>query len=200
MTTLHDFTDVLYAVFERSVADTNSYFQSRTKELHGEEIDPRPEPHAYSMLVRYIACELFVGGEYSSVPYRFERLPNNGMRFEHGGYEVRVWKADDGELPAPGPSRSRQDYYQQPLFADLSPKKLAVLWESLPTGAVTLILACPKGDGEPWQSGQSHWEVTIPHPASNISGAQQAPGADSAQNDDFDDLRFNEETGEGGDD
>jgi hypothetical protein len=27
---------------------------------------------------------------------------------------------------------------------------------------------CPKGSGNPWEAGQAHWQIEIPHPADSI--------------------------------
>ena len=188
-------TDLLYMVLEKAVAEAQNYLETKTCEIRGigpDEIEI--DPYAFSQLVRFHASEMLDSKAYSDIGYLLERLPNSGMLVRFAGRQIRIWKADEGKLPAPGNSRAKQDFYQQPLFDDDTPRKLAVLWESYRSGEVLLILACPKGNGEPWESGQSHWEVTVPHPA-EVKRANPTQTADMG---DFDDLRFNRETGTGG--
>lgn len=181
---LRPILDVLYPIFERAVAETQKYMHSKMEEFRGSDRELPLDPYVFSQLVRFHASELLDSKEVASVGFLFHRLPNSGIYIEYRGYQIRVWKADEGQFPAPGNSHAKQDFYQQELFPEIRPRKLAVLWESLINGAVSLILACPSGEGDPWQPGQSHWEVTVPHPAQSI----QAGGAHN-QSDDFEDLQ-----------
>jgi hypothetical protein len=177
--------DILYPIFERAVAETQKYMQSKMEEFRGCDKELPLDPYVFSQLVRFHASELIDSKEFTPIGFLFHRLPNSGMYIEYKGYQVRIWKADEGQLPAPGNSLAKQDFYQQELFPEIRPRKLAVLWESFVNGAVSLILACPSGEGDPWQSGQSHWEITVPHPAQSIH-ADQA----NLASEDFDDLEL----------
>ena len=177
--------DVLYPIFEKAVAETQKYMQSKIEEFRGIDTEIPLDPYVFSQLVRFHASELLDSKELVSVGFLFHRLPNSGIFLEYKGYQIRVWKADEGQLPAPGNSHAKQDFYQQELFPEIRPKKLAVLWESVVNGAVSLILACPSGEGDPWQPGQSHWEITGPHPAQLIEAEPMR-----STTDDFDDLEL----------
>jgi len=191
---LQPLTDTLYVVFESAVVEAQNYLEAKTAQIRGgESADQRMDPYVFSQLVRFYASEVLDSRQYAGVGYFLERLPNCGILLNFAGRQIRVWKADEGQLPAPGNSRAKQDFYQQALFPDDVPRKLAVLWESYRSGQVVLILACPKGDGEPWESGQSHWEITIPHPAERAKTAS----AIASDADDFEDLRFKRRTGTG---
>jgi hypothetical protein len=189
--------DALYDVFEKADLTARSYLRERAVEFHGDSGRGYLEPFAFSMLVRYNACELLQSGHYGSVGFRFERLANNGMALEYKGYKIRVWKADEGEIPAPGSSAARQEFYQQTLlFSDSPVMKLAILWESFDDGRVALILAAPRFDGLPYQAGQAHWEIPVVHPGQQRVGDSVIEEAEVAL-DDFSDIDFNEKTGSG---
>jgi hypothetical protein len=191
---LRPLLDVLYDVFEKAVAKTISYLQGTMLELHGTANECPPDPYVFSQLVRFHASELLDSQRASDLGFLLRRLPNSGIFLEYRGYQIRVWKADEGQLPAPGNSQAKQDFYQQEFFADIRPRKLAVLWESFINGEVSLILACPKGEGDPWEIGQSHWEISVPHPAQALISAEAL-----AQNvDDFEDLEPVHKTGKRG--
>jgi hypothetical protein len=191
---LKPLTDALYEVIERAVADAQAYLDAKRVELRGPDGDDAIDPYVFSQLVRFYASELLASSSFAELGYRLERLPNCGIYLEYLGYLIRLWKADEGKLPAPGASLSKQDFYQQPLFAEDRPRKLAVLWETYKSGKVSLILACPSGEGEPWQPGQSHWELTIPHPATTSEQVRESVAVD-----DFDDLTFDRKINESDD-
>jgi hypothetical protein len=196
LATIRPLVDSLYGIFEHAVADAQNYLEAKTAELRGTNGDQTIDPFVFSQLVRFYAAEILGSSRAAELGYRFERLPNCGIFLEYEGYQIRIWKADEGKLPAPGYSQAKQDFYQQPLFADVLPAKLALLWESYRNGQVVLILACPHGDGNPWETGQSHWHVTVPHPATRRRGTA------ASSTDDFDDLGFkgDQGTGKDGDD
>ena len=54
--------------------------------------------------------------------------------------------------------------------------KLAIIWDTTNKGTLrNLMLVCPKGDGNPsTEIGQVHWQIEIPHPATNIKAAEAA--------------------------
>jgi hypothetical protein len=118
-------------------------------------------------------------------------LANNGVRVLVEGTKLGVWKADrEGGLPAPGQSRSRCEYYVQPLIPrllsddDSLPPKLAVLWHHNANGLLELQLVCPKGFRKFWESAETHWSIHVPHPAQSVTNVTDF----SAQHDDLDEI------------
>jgi hypothetical protein len=104
-------------------------------------------------------------------------LPNNGLSLSYRGdhlYVLRLLKAQEGQLPAPGASRARQAFWHQqllfdydaPAAAELRPSlNLLVLWEA--DAAYTLrrlSLVCPKVGGLTRESVAAYWVAEIPHP------------------------------------
>ena len=110
---------------------------------------------------------------------------------------LRVLKALEGQLPAPGVSRARQAFWQQQLLfdydapsaAELRPSlNLLVLWEA--DAAYTLRrlwLVCPRVGGLSRESVAAYWLTEIPHPTVWRSTAAEArPEAPVEGSDDLD--------------
>jgi hypothetical protein len=142
----------------------------------GKKIDPFLFPN----LVRYYALERLEPVSLEIDRFLVNRLSNNGISVRYGEYHMRIWKADEGELPPPGYSQTKVDFYEQrELFPGMRYLKLAVIWDVTSAGTLKkLLLVCPKGDGPPFANGQAHWQIEIPHPVTAISAdkelAQQA--------------------------
>lgn len=105
--------------------------------------------------------------------FRTEPLARNGLYItEFRGLEIRVFKADDGVLPAPS-SRAKHDFYQQLTLAVFEPAqflKLVVLWDvNGPYNLSQLTLACPRSSDMTRGSVEAHWYAPIPYPIPVIS-------------------------------
>ena len=114
--------------------------------------------------------------EEAGEAYAFQTLPNNGLSLSYRGdhlYVLRILKALEGQLPAPGASRARQAFWQQQLLfdydapsaAELRPSlNLLVLWET--DAAYTLrrlSMVYPKIGALTRESVAAYWMTEIPH-------------------------------------
>jgi hypothetical protein len=177
---LSDYTPTIYRIFEAAIHESRAYFEE-----HGEEIDR----YLFPNLVRYHALRLFGRDENKNGDYSIIRLSNNGIKIAHRACLIRIWKADEGELPAAGDSETKLDYYYQPYLPNFFeetgvPPKLAIIWDlDFGFNLNKLILACPKGSENPYQPGEAHWYVEIPHPVA-------AAEVFTSTNQDVDDLEL----------
>jgi hypothetical protein len=166
----------LYTALEWATQQTRAYFDAE-----GTPIDR----HLAPSLVRYQAKRALArlghaAQEEEGEAYAFQTLPNNGLSLSYRGdllYVLRILKALEGQLPAPGASRARQAFWQQqmrfdydaPSAAELRPSlNLLVLWET--DAAYTLrrlSLVCPKVGALTRESVAAYWTIEIPHP--NVS-------------------------------
>jgi hypothetical protein len=111
---------------------------------------------------------------------------------------LRILKALEGQLPAPGASRARQAFWQQQLIfdyaapsaAELRPSlNLLVLWET--DAAYTLrrlSLVCPKVGALTRESVAAYWMTEIPHP--NVGRPTSAASMPEAPVEGRDDLEI----------
>ena len=172
----------LYTALEWATQQTRVYFQAE-----GAPVDR----HLAPSLVRYQAKRQLARlghdvQEEEGEGYAFQPLPNNGLSLSYRGdllYVLRVLKALEGQLPAPGASRARQAFWHQQLLfdyaapsaAEMRPSlNLLVLWEA--DAAYTLrrlSLVCPKVGALTRESVAAHWAVEIPHPS--LAWARAAP-------------------------
>ena len=166
----------IYTALEWATQQTRAYFDAE-----GMPVDR----HLAPSLVRYQAKRSLArlghaAQEEDDEAYAFQTLPNNGLSLSYRGdllYVLRILKALEGQLPAPGALRARQAFWHQqllfdydaPSVAQLRPSlNLLVLWET--DAAYTLrrlSLVCPKVGGLMRESVAAYWTIEIPHP--NVS-------------------------------
>ena len=138
-----------------------------------------------------------------------EAVPLSGVAFRWAGYYIRVLKADEGALPAPGRSERKQHFYcqtQLSLFsveageAELDPEiNLVVLWD-VTRGSfnnLTLMLACPRAGGITRDSVEAYWYRPLEHPTQD--GATQQNLANTEIGSDDLDIHDLPEEGTGSD-
>ena len=143
-----------------------------------------------SSIVRYHAKIELVNlgelvGDDEEVDSVLKYAPNIGLHISHGRYNIRILKSDNGNLPVPGQSLKRRNFYQQitmdfssPGGKDQSPVNLIILWDvSYPYHLSGLSLACPMGGDFTRESVVAHWVRLIPQ--SILSGNRKivAPSA-----------------------
>jgi hypothetical protein len=161
----------LYTALEWATQQTRAYFDAE-----GTPVDR----HLAPSLVRYQAKRYLARLGHAAQEdeaYAFQTLPNNGLSLSYRGdllYVLRILKALEGQLPAPGASRARQAFWHQQLIfdyaappvAELRPSlNLLVVWET--SAAYTLrrlSLVCPKVGGLTRESVAAYWTIEIPHP------------------------------------
>lgn len=156
----------VYNALERAIEESNSYFSEQEHVI---------DPFLFPNLVRYNALQHLEDAQKEVDGLHIEKLSNNGIFMRFMGYRIRVWKADEGELPAPGNGDGRLKFFEQPdLFPGMRFMNLAIIWDATSKGTLkNLMLVCPKGDGNPSNvTGQAHWQIEIPHPATQVAAAE----------------------------
>jgi hypothetical protein len=109
-----------------------------------------------------------------------ERVNLCGLSLKLPNYYIKMWKAADDGLPAPGHSEPKQEFYQQPLFPNDGenplPLHLIVIWNvDSQKNLSSLWLICPKNGDE--RSAEAHWCVKIPDPISTATGSPPSEGS-----------------------
>ena len=156
---------------------------------------------------------LHVKSELVGLSFDCRNIPNTGIFFTYGRYPIRVLKADEGELPVPGKSRKRQDFYGQAPSLELFPLEtqrqtdgpnLVYLWDVNKGYFVdSLKLICPKAGGGTKGSVETHWEDILLSPEqwareqgerglNEIQALEQKEAAASVEDrleDDLDEIR-----------
>ena len=100
-----------------------------------------------------------------------KHLNNNGLQFKGDGWKLRVLKAFRQQIPGPGRSNARRAFFYQPAFPGMEKTKLRLvaLWETDETGSLSdVFLAMPRGASNAWENCDSHWQVSLEHPAKSI--------------------------------
>jgi hypothetical protein len=142
------------------------------------------------------------------VEFEPEYLPNLGLSVAVERIRFRVLRSNNGSLPAPGPSKKRQQFYAQQgsLFPadkndeaskDLPRANLVLHWNTDDEYNLTRVsLACPTGGGIKTNSVEAEWDEVIWRRESNLNAGTQA----EAKADELDIHldKSEEETGTGG--
>jgi hypothetical protein len=130
-------------------------------------------------LVRFYALqELKRSGQDAyedSVGVDFPNIPNNGIHISYDNYEIKILKSNRGEIPVPGNSKSRRNFYDQPELLNHTINQddnvdhkninlnLLLLWDVItPYNLDILTLACPKQGDKSRDSVEAHWHCRIP--------------------------------------
>lgn len=173
---------IIWSAIDSATTEAREFFDSREK-----NIDRCLAP----CLVRY-HTKLFLTKEGQDVEeeemveaddYDLVNVPNNGLYLEYGKYRIRILKSDSGELPAPGISKKRQDFWSQrqtDMFEYLKNEyseitsesriNLIVLWDVFENyGLSSLHLACPQSGGTTKESVSTHWTVSVPNPITTMT-------------------------------
>jgi hypothetical protein len=197
---LQPIVPALYRSIEGALQKTREFF-----ETEGAQVDRSLAPN----LVRYYTKSFLAaegqGTSYeedtdANDDYELQFLPNNGLCLTYDRHEIRILKADDGGLPVPGPSKSRQAFWKwngQQSFnfsydddppaeneQELPSLHLVVLWDvnSLYT-LNRLLLGCPTSGETTKESVSAYFLEEIPHPVETIDAASM-----SGQDPTLDDL------------
>ena len=191
---LQPIVPLVYRAMEGALQKTREFFEDRNV-----EVDRSLAPN----LVRYFAKEFLVAEgqvvieeeEADTADYELQPLPNNGLCLSFGRHEIRILKSDDGELPAPGQSKSRQTFWNwngQQSFnfsygdepASTSEEEfpnlhLIILWDVAPVKYTLkkLLLGCPTSGDTTKESVSAYFLEEIPHPIEAIDLALTSNGA-----------------------
>ena len=146
----------LYRSIEEGIAESRTFFEDK---------DKAPDPWLYAHIVRMRICWNL--SELADGNLQFEQtvLPMSGVEIKYRkDIVIKVLKADGGEMPAPGRSPRRQEFYNRNLFGtDLEVFDLpswALLWDT--DGEIKLVF--PKDAQQPWKAGSQRMSIVLPHP------------------------------------
>jgi hypothetical protein len=159
----------IYRAFEHGVYKGKTHFE-------GESLDW--DASAFSTIVRLHAKSYLKTKNLDAV--EIEQVNLSGLSLRVPKYQIKMWKSEGSDLPVPGDSEPKQEFYQQPLFPngteDPNPLRLAVLWNiDWQKNLVAVWLVCPKFGDEKY--AEAHWCVKIPDPALASVAAATAPVA-----------------------
>jgi hypothetical protein len=158
-------TRLIYEAIDVGVQEAKAYFGKRNLEI---------EPHLAASIVRHEAT-LYIDKKAPGIDglQREKKLANCGLHLLYGAYAIKVWKSDEGDIPSPGSSKTKQSYYQQTIagWAELVGEdesgyvNLIIAWDvSRNYLMMGLTLAYPKDVGD-YRSPELHWKLPVPHPA-----------------------------------
>ena len=158
---------------EEATRVCKDYFSDR-----GEEVDN----YFFSPMVRYLTKRsLALLGftarydvlDFNEATPHLEVLANNGLEIKFEGYCFRLLKTGGGELPVPGPSQKKQEFYRQlplPLgwptteSEEAYPNRI-IMWQvDGEHKLVQLYLAAPKAGQTSKESVDAYYLVPIPYP------------------------------------
>lgn len=164
MRLLAPLTRVLFASFDRNTERACHFFESASKSIN---------PYLYPELVRYWVRE-DLKEHYKVVgDIICEDITKNGISVVFGGRRIRIWKAKEDELPAPGRSQVKKAFLGQQLSFYISNEgvlkqienNLAILWVVDSRRRLDkLFLALPESVEDDWVPAKAHWIDPIPNP------------------------------------
>ena len=161
---------VVYSALHHGIFKTKEFFDQQQKEEQ-KIVNRFLAPN----LVRYYTIQALeqkgqvVASDTDSLDLK--TVPNNGICFSYEKYDIRILKSYNGDLPVPGHSKSRQEFYHQlSLNLNVNDKdedagrvNLLILWEVNPLYNLEILsMACPKAGGETKESVIAHWHCKIP--------------------------------------
>jgi hypothetical protein len=169
---------LLFEAFESAAEQACQFFEARATPVN------RP---LFPALVRYHARELLEQRGQTVDELDSEDIGNNGLCLIHRARRIRVWKAEDDELPPPGTSRLKSLFLNQQLGLflpeDNTPSSiqlnLALLWNVDSNFRLkALHLACPRSAFHMWSPAEAWWTVRLTHPGSAASADIPEPLSD----------------------
>ncbi len=157
-----------YSALDIGVYKTHEFFENEKK----KEINRYLAPN----LVRYYTLQVLNGLGHEAEEdnnISLENVANNGIYIKYDRYNIRILKSNPGEIPVPGISKARQDFYHQGLLNYPSNENdnnglieinLLLLWsvKYKPYSLGNLSLACPKAGQSTRDSVLFHWHDEIP--------------------------------------
>jgi len=175
-----DLEELIFAVhgaFEDAPRQAKEFFEGQNRKV---------DQFLVNDLIRYYVKQYLIQFAFDvTEDYGVNDLPNNGLSVGYKGYQVRILKADKGDLPVPN-SDKKIEFYSQQLSLDslldeqgnviyaLKPNVL-ILWEL--TGSYDfsrLYLACPKTGGRTRESVTAHFNEAIEHLAYSLRSEKAA--------------------------
>ena len=85
----------IWSALDSAILETKEFFEER-----GAPIDRSLAPNLIRYVVkRRLNAQGQIAEDEESLDYEMQTLPNNGLCMEYGRYQLRILKADNGELP-----------------------------------------------------------------------------------------------------
>lgn len=176
---LEELIFIIHGAFEDVPRMAKQFFADRKEDVDSFLVND---------LIRYYVKRYLSGRNFDvTEDYQLDYLPNNGLSLKYKGYHIRILKADHGDLPIPGRSNIKQQFYAQQLSLD----SLLYVDENLPEGSLRpnvlilwelsknydfkrLYLACPKSGNEKRKSVSAYFNEPIEHVAYSIKADKPA--------------------------
>ncbi len=161
MTELSEHLAAIHRAFEHGVFKARNHFETESLSH---------DPSAFPTIVRLHAKDYLKKKGMDAV--NIEDVSLCGLSLKLPKFLIKMWKSDDSELPVPGHSAPKQQFYTQQLAfpqgegePTFFPLHLVVLW-NLDTyhNLSRLWLVCPKGGDD--KTAQAWWAKRIPDPTS----------------------------------
>lgn len=151
----------VYAYVEGGVQDSFLYFEQRSTHI---------DPWLFSHQVRRHVCDKLDELMPSGVGFFRVPQPLSGVEIKYQRKTIKVFKADDGHIPAPGQSRRRREFYNKNLYgSDVEVFDLiswTVVWDvDVAYNLNRIQLICPKATTNIWKPGSQRLAIDLPHPA-----------------------------------
>ena len=128
----------IHRAFEHGAFKAKNHFDTENIEI---------DSSAFSTLVRLHARDYLKKKGFDAL--EVEHVNLCGLSLKLPNYYIKMWKAVDDGLPAPGHSEPKQEFYQQPLFPNDGenplPLHLIVIWNvDSQKNLSSLWLICPQ--------------------------------------------------------
>lgn len=140
------------------------------KYFEADDKDKPPDKYLASHIARFQArkylAEAGAAVEQEGGGFDMSSLALSGLLMRVGRYRIRIWKADDDEIPAPGQSEERKKFFQQmPLSNAVDGERvvnLIVAWDAgSPYSLASLEIACPIRGEESRDSVVYEWRTPL---------------------------------------
>ena len=173
---------LLWEALEAGTSQATSFFASNTG---------RFSPSLFAHLVRWFGGSFLQDKGLFLEEFEPEEMLSDGLCFVFHSRRYRVWKSKNGELPPPGPSQAKRDFYNQRsaqprlfvLDGEVSVElNLGALWSVGSSHRLSsLRLVCPRWASFDGLRAAEWWNVELPHPATLV--APVSPDSASPQAD-----------------
>lgn len=158
----------IYTALDSGIFKAREFFQKQENEDE-KKVDRYLAPNIVRFhAVRYLRRAGQDAYDDNENEMNMSLIPNNGIHVNYGRYKIKILKSNKGDLPIPGHSLSRRNFYDQPFLRyvdneDFLDIKLILLWnvdQSYTLGKLSL--ACPKSGELTRESVSHHWHCNIP--------------------------------------
>lgn len=169
--------DLLYLKLDEALGIALPYFDGAEGGIDSSLLPNLVRYHLRMLLQAHgvQATEVDDFDDFEATP-DLKRLANNGLELLllDGQIRLRIRMHDKGRLPVPGPSRTLQAFYHQPLWhEDGAPEeiRLVATWGYKVTGLACMTLHCPRTGATTRHSVSEHWNVPVMDPIVRMAQA-----------------------------